>query len=837
MAITVETRTDIIELVVGMFDAAPGASVLSELATSVDAGLSLKDLAITLGTSSVFTAEYPTFLTNAEFATKYLTNFLGGNPGEVTAENFALAEEAVVALLNSGKSRGEVVYDVITAVSAVAETDTNFGTAAARLNNQTEVAVHYSVTTQQSGSTLDDLKAVIDDVTSDDATVTTAKAEVDGSGNVGGTFTFTTGIDTLTGTAGNDNFRGDDKTNSAADKVSGGAGTDTLQLFDTGTNNIVIPDMSSVESVYINALGNDLNFSTFSEITSIELDALSTAHTYTVGSGQALTFDSTNANGTQTIASASSVTSLNVTLDGVNSGGGAAEDLEFTGTGLTSLTLTGANSASSIGLGNNGGKLTTLTLKGDQNITIDFDTLADALVTTVDASTLTGKANLTLDDDTAKDIAVTGGSGDDEVDFGALLTQKDKFDGGAGTDTLEVTQASVTAVNALSSTNQATLNTNLANLEILKVSDALTSNIDASRFDNINSFKLVGGNGAGGTATISKVTSGVTVEIGDAAGAATNVTAISIIDASKAGNNSDVVNLVLNDSANAATDLGIVDLVGVDTVNIEAKDATGGTANVYTLDIKASSSALDTVNITGSADIDLSGVAIADTVENIDASAATGAVTVAVATGGTTGVVIKGGSGAGISTLTGGDGGDVITTTGTGANVIVGNAGDDTITTGTGADTLTGNAGADVLTGGAGADTYNYDTTEAQIIGTANSDTIVGFVAGSDKIQFGTDAGDVFTGITATAMVIGTAVTDADSVATLADVLTQIGTGTAVTAGGNLNGKVYTFTTGDAAGTYLHINDDGTAAADAADILIKLSGLDGTITAGDFTFV
>ena len=94
----------------------------------------------------------------------------------------------------------------------------------------------------------------------------------------------------------------------------------------------------------------------------------------------------------------------------------------------------------------------------------------------------------------------------------------------------------------------------------------------------------------------------------------------------------------------------------------------------------------------------------------------------------------------------------------------------------------------------------------------------------------------MFAGITATAAVVGTAATIATSVATTAEILTAIGTSTAVTAGGNLGAKVYTFTAGAAAGTYLHINDDGTAAADSADILIELTGLSGTLAAADFAF-
>jgi hypothetical protein len=70
MAITVEQRTSIIELVVGMFGAAPGASVLSDLVAAYEAGATLKQIAANLANTNEFKGIFPTFLTNGEFATK-----------------------------------------------------------------------------------------------------------------------------------------------------------------------------------------------------------------------------------------------------------------------------------------------------------------------------------------------------------------------------------------------------------------------------------------------------------------------------------------------------------------------------------------------------------------------------------------------------------------------------------------------------------------------------------------------------------------------------------------------------------------------------------------------
>jgi Ca2+-binding RTX toxin-like protein len=59
-----------------------------------------------------------------------------------------------------------------------------------------------------------------------------------------------------------------------------------------------------------------------------------------------------------------------------------------------------------------------------------------------------------------------------------------------------------------------------------------------------------------------------------------------------------------------------------------------------------------------------------------------------------------------------------------------------------GADTLAGGAGNDSLTGGAGADVFLFDTA---LNAASNTDTIVGFVRGADKIHLDDD---VFTSLT-----------------------------------------------------------------------------------------
>lgn len=552
----------------------------------------------------------------------------------------------------------------------------------------------------------------------------------------GQTFTLTTSIDTLNGTSGNDTFVGDAGTTSAADQVVGGAGTDTLKLYGTNT---VAPTYSGIENIELigrNATAFDT--SSKSDVKSVTVDgAVTGASTITVAAGQSVTLSNSNI-GTN-VATTAANTSLAVTLNKLGVAGTAAT-VDFAGAALATVDL--AVAGNSVIALTNDEKLATLNISGAGNVTIDADAggaAAGTLLTTVNAASATGNLSIQLEDDTsAKDVTVTGGAGNDTANFGAAFTKADKFDGGAGTDTLELTQASVTTVEGYTAAADiAAVKTNLANIEVLKVSDALTSSIDASRFDSVNQFVFAAGlgNATGGadTYTLSKVTSGVSVTIADAAvqtGGDTTL-AVEIIDATLAGNNSDVLNVVLNDAAaGGASDVGSINAVGVDILNIEAKSLTAagaaGTTTSYVLDIANTSTALDKVVVTGNIGINLSNVALVNSIAEIDASGMTVAkktdagLTASVAIGGTNGVKITGSGG--VDVLTGGDA----------ADIIIGGAG---------ADTITGGAGNDQLTGGADSDTFVFAASAAN----NGKDTITDFKAGAvadggDVFDFGTNA-------------------------------------------------------------------------------------------------
>ncbi|PCI77064.1 MAG: hypothetical protein COB20_09020 [SAR86 cluster bacterium] len=176
MATAAET-TSIIQLVVGMVNAAPGADILAELEAIVDSGVTIEELAEAITENPAWSGDtglFPDFLPNAIFADSFLTQLLGG---EVTEEVLTASIDAMTADLNAGTSRGAAINASIDALAA--STDPDFADAAAALANKTEVAEYYSVTIAQSSESLDELVAVVSDVDSSDTAVADGTAAAD----------------------------------------------------------------------------------------------------------------------------------------------------------------------------------------------------------------------------------------------------------------------------------------------------------------------------------------------------------------------------------------------------------------------------------------------------------------------------------------------------------------------------------------------------------------------------------------------------------------------------------------------------------------------------------
>jgi hypothetical protein len=186
--------------------------------------------------------------------------------------------------------------------------------------------------------------------------------------------------------------------------------------------------------------------------------------------------------------------------------------------------------------------------------------------------------------------------------------------------------------------------------------------------------------------TINNLANGGTLEL-TAGGAG------AIVNIKDAGTGTaDVLNIVAK-----ATGLGVVTANNVETVNVEAASASSLTV--------AGNTALTTINVTGSKDITLALASTDTKVAAVNASAATGAVTVNLAQHNGVAVTVTGGSANDVLTASAGTNGH--------ADVLIGGAGDDTLVAGSNGARLTGGAGNDLFvlsTGTKEANTYSIIT-------------------------------------------------------------------------------------------------------------------------------
>ncbi len=839
MAITVETRTDIIELIVGMVGAAPGAAILSELADIVDSGLSLNDLAIALANNPAFKVLYPSFLTNTEFATNFVTQLLAG---ETDATTLSTSIDAMVADLNSGTHRGAAMYSAITTLGNTAETDANFGAAAAALNNKTEVAVHYSVTTQQSADTLDELVAVVTGVTSSEATVTAAKAAIDGTDAAGTEFTLTTGLNTVKGTTNNDTILGivgTGATFTLGDIIDGGAGMDTIRIAtDAATVSSATATVSNVEVLEISSAGTVTTLNGGDDgYTSVSLDSSTANSTISgiasttkvsigsIGGAHTNTVTFTDTTGTQT---------SDITIGASTSAGGSLivagiENLNLNLTGKVSLDGANAFAAgkaisiaaggtSTVNLSGATGTKATVTVTGAGGVTLGT---LNASYASVDASASTAGVTLTTD---AAQTSIKGGAGTDKITVGAAPATVISVDAGAGNDTVTVAALDLTAAGAIDGTNEiinggdgtdtlsideADLTAALVKANVAKATgfEALTASAAVTAFAAngfaVNTFNFSADNTAAAARTYT-LASDDTLNL-QTSNSTNAMTLNPILDSG-----TDVVNLGLQLTTADLTQFGIV-ASQVETINISSIDAST-TAGIQTNIITSLTVQNNTkINISGNANTTIT-TTVTGTELTIDGSASTGKIAVTVVGGN--------------DTITGGSAVDTLN----------GAGGIDTINGGGGNDVISGGADADILTGGDGTDIFvtpfgdSLDT-GADSISDYSAD-VLRFAAGDNKA--GAAAGAPVTAATVQISAGGKAsfTTDDDTLAERLVALRADDTNVA-------NNEVVFFEVGS--DTYVY--GAGTDTTNAAlDFMVKLTGVTGlttltesVTTAGDFT--
>jgi len=829
MAITSAKQTEILKIVAGLFNAAPGGTYLTELANLVQGGMTTSQLADALAAHSLFTGTIMAGKVTTDSQVAVLMKNFGFVADNTTTSAGSQAQAYLTQQINAGVGFGKIVFDAVTYLSGSPATE--FTTAANLLTNKALVAATYSES--NSSTSLNTLQGVLSSVT---GTAVYTQTQVNdilnniGSGpSAGQTFVLTTTTDTISGTSGNDTIIGDwsgTATVNASDQINGGGGTDVLKVF--GTASTLPAVLSSIETVHLvnpgalsGAAAKALASSLPSGVTRLTVDQATTAGdtlTTTATSGLTLdlaTLSGADVGGAVTWAANATDTTHTLELSGYNGATGAtARAFTITGAANTTLNINTDTAANAITTLTGPATTTTLNIAAATDLNVSTSLVAGA-VTKANISgagkvTIAGSdfaATVTVDGSTNKGgvlytaetggstLTFKGGSGNDKVTFAAAtLTTADVLTGGDGTDTLAIndtaltTSGNLTAVNAQTGFETLGLNTTGASLDM----SLLTNGIK-----NV----AIGAGNISATVSNSLATSTYTID-----NSASNTGTVSI--GNKVGELSTAITLDYGTATTAQT-VAAVTLNGASTVGlVSTGTGTGGSNTITTLTNMDNS----VINVTGSKDLTITNaIAGTGTGSKVDATSFTGKFTV-----------------------TGSGQADIIIG-GTNNDTINAGAGKDTVTAGTGDDTVTVNTAAqqDSISTGTGADKASFSGTSATMFTTSGTTTdivkITDFTAGTDKIAL-IDTAGAFTGTTLTTQTIASA-------ADLAAVWSGITAVGVSTDNGNLNAVLVTVSAGAAAGSYLYVNDTaGAAVLATADMLINLTGISGTFAATDIVY-
>ncbi len=503
-----------------------------------------------------------------------------------------------------------------------------------------------------------------------------------------GCFYFTVGVDELIGTDADDCFSSLLLFNAptgtyvpplqTGDYADGRGGTDTLDArYNFGTAATVSPTLISIEIFDLTDFGTaattlaggaitgvtDINLANSTNTNAFTVNALAAAANLgitqqAVGATLAFTAAATGAGDDSTTVSLNGMTAGTVTLT--------------TGTtnGFETLNIASNNAASTVtDIAMNGTTLHTVNVTGDANFTLT--TTLDANVTTVNCTGATGNVSLMQSNGGA--FTYTGGAGDDSLNLDGTYGTTDAINGGDGSDTLGGRTWTLGGTTVAQ--------TNVTNVEKLRMSDAHTTALNVSHFASITDVILDQGSNGG---TITNGTNGLGVTLGTRAGTAAGAGALT---ATIAGSGvADTLTCTLNDAEQAGT----VTFTGAETVNLVSDlDLDGSAANTGTAGqntfagttILTDTASSERLVITGTEQMNLTG---AVTMDVIDASGFTQPLIMGAAC-----------TKAGV-TVTGGSGNDTLWAS----------AGNDILGGGAGNDTLNPLAGTDIVTGGTGADTF-----------------------------------------------------------------------------------------------------------------------------------
>jgi len=355
---------------------------------------------------------------------------------------------------------------------------------------------------------------------------------------------------------------------------------------------------------------------------------------------------------------------------------------------------------------------------------------------TIDLSGVASNVTLSLG---ATNHTVTGGSGDDVIDFGANFTNLDSFDGGLGSDTVKIAASGSIAQPGT-----------LTSVEKLELAASATSTIAATSFTGMTDVVLSNAAGLDGqVVTLQSLTgiTSITHDVANAAAADGADDANGVTITSGFTGTADALTLNIdNAGTNAgATVMGAVSLAGLENLTISV---TGGDDNDSATVGGITATGLNTVTVTSTGfTSDASSIVLGsiseggtDTMESFTAAGSVQGVSVTLADMGAASTIV-GSNDVDVIILTGSTGDDITLNSGDGADQITLASGTDrvSVTTGTGDTDIFFATGDDhSITLGTGANVLDFDAAgdSAETTGV----TVTGFGANDDiRMDAGAD--------------------------------------------------------------------------------------------------
>ncbi len=864
MAISSTQKTEILKIVAGLFNAAPGGTYLTELANLVDGGMTTSALADALAANTIFTSGILAGKVTVDDQVDVLMNNFGMVADTDPASAGSQAEAYFTQLINDGVGFGNIVFQAVTYLSGTPATE--FTDAATLLANKALVADAYSKTS--SSTDLAVLQTIVGSVKGDHPYTEADVAQIlkDVGAVAGKSFTLTSDSDSgsaFAGTSADDTFNGQISATAASntfnltDTISGGAGTDTLSLTALDYANddaLTVASVSGFEILTLRAA--DATAADDIVVTATNFPGLTTFNNDRSTSNVQITAMATGTsvnvlgNGSLTNADTTAAYDAAVTTGTLNfKGGVTAGAVALNGTGLTTVAI-GSSSANNVAgaISTNSAVVTAVTIAAEKALTTTGLTVANAGA--VDASlTISGAAaDVAATSTAAAHSAVVLGALD--TDFTSVTasgltaggvsatlsaTVAATFVGGAGNDTITTSTSGQTgSVDAGAGTGDTLVLTASAHIdstaegaiykgfEVLHSNDAAAAvaiDMDLITGSTITAIKIT--DAANGTA-ITAIT-----DMSAAQAAAITVTAgagamtLGVKNATTVGS-LNTLGITVSDGdttgSEAAWGTGDLTVAGVETINLTATDD-------VTWATMANISGLTSLVATGGGDVSITtGAHAASANESINFSGLTAASTFNFAA--TT---------ANAMAFTGGSGIDTVTDSAIGGNVITTGAGNDVITL----TDKTSGTGATVVTGGAGA-----DATTTSMLGNVARDFMKFVYAAGDSVSDGSLTNGIST--TKTDSIVGL---DGDTSGAAAGSNVTFDTevsATAVKDGGSTSVTFGTSTVTNAFDFYVVIHNattatiyqdtDGDKIIESGEFAVSLTGIaTDTLLAGDFT--